>query len=127
MKMVRSVLVCQAVLLVLIVPLLTQAADKKVSQIGMKRRHTSKHHHMPPPPNDCWTPLTCPVWLQYVEAFSKVPWQEFPGGRYKVSTSKTLTATTIAGTLTELKPGGVRELHWHDAVEWALVISGTCL
>lgn len=64
---------------------------------------------------------------KYVEAFSKVPWQEFPGGRYKASTSKTLTATTIAGALTELKAGGVREAHWHDAAEWALVISGTCL
>ena len=65
--------------------------------------------------------------LQYVEAFSKVAWQEFPGGRYKASTNTTLTATTIAGSLTELKPGGVREMHWHNAVEWALVIKGTCL
>jgi len=65
--------------------------------------------------------------LQYVEAFSKVPWKEFPGGRYKASTNATLTATTIAGALTELKPGGVREIHWHDAAEWAMVIKGTCM
>lgn len=65
--------------------------------------------------------------LQYIEAFSKTPWQEFPGGRYKASTNATLTATTIAGALIELKPGGLRELHWHDAAEWAYVISGTCM
>jgi oxalate decarboxylase len=56
-----------------------------------------------------------------------VPWQDFPGGRYKASTNSTLTATTIAGSLFDLKPGGVRELHWHNAAEWAMVIKGTCL
>jgi oxalate decarboxylase/phosphoglucose isomerase-like protein (cupin superfamily) len=65
--------------------------------------------------------------LQYVEALSNVPWQNFSGGRYKASTNSTLTSTTIAGALTELKPGGIRELHWHNAVEWAMVIRGTCM
>jgi oxalate decarboxylase len=65
--------------------------------------------------------------LQYVEEFSKVPWQEFPGGRYKASTNSTLTSTTIAGALFDLKPGGVRELHWHNVPEWAVVIKGTCM
>jgi len=65
--------------------------------------------------------------LQYAEQFSKVPWQTFPGGQYKASTNSTLRATTIAGALFRLKAGGVRELHWHDVAEWAMVIDGTCM
>lgn len=64
--------------------------------------------------------------LQFVEKFSEVPWQEFPGGRYKASTNATLPGSTIAGALFQLKPGGVRELHWHDVAEWAMVIKGAC-
>jgi oxalate decarboxylase len=64
---------------------------------------------------------------QYTEAFSKVPWKEFPGGRYKASTNATLTASNIAGNLVQLKPGGMRELHWHNAAEWAVVIDGACM
>jgi oxalate decarboxylase len=33
-------------------------------------------------------------------------------------------ATTIAGVEMRLKPGAIRELHWHDAGEWALMIAG---
>uniref|UniRef100_A0A383W9E2 Cupin type-1 domain-containing protein n=1 Tax=Tetradesmus obliquus TaxID=3088 RepID=A0A383W9E2_TETOB len=64
---------------------------------------------------------------KYTEAFSKVPWQEFPGGRFKASTNATLSASTIAGALFQLKPGGLRELHWHDVAEWAVVIDGACM
>jgi oxalate decarboxylase len=33
----------------------------------------------------------------------------------------------VAGVLMSLKPGGLRELHWHaNAAEWAYVISGRC-
>jgi oxalate decarboxylase/phosphoglucose isomerase-like protein (cupin superfamily) len=61
----------------------------------------------PPPPLQHTTPRT-------------------PGGRYKASTNATLTATTIAGNLVQLKAGGLRELHWHDVAEWAFVIEGAC-
>lgn len=33
-------------------------------------------------------------------------------------------STTIAGVNMRLAAGGVRELHWHDAAEWALMLSG---
>jgi oxalate decarboxylase/phosphoglucose isomerase-like protein (cupin superfamily) len=54
---------------------------------------------------------------QYTEIFSKVPWEVFPGGRYKAQTNATLPGSAIAGSLVELFPGGLRELHWHDAAE----------
>ncbi|CAG2173462.1 unnamed protein product, partial [Oppiella nova] len=35
-------------------------------------------------------------------------------------------ATEVAGVQMRLVRGGVRELHWHPATEWAYVMSGTC-
>jgi oxalate decarboxylase len=35
-------------------------------------------------------------------------------------------ATTIAGVDMRLKPGGIRELHWHSAGEWSIVLAGSC-
>jgi oxalate decarboxylase len=34
-------------------------------------------------------------------------------------------ATTIAGVGMRLKPGAIRELHWHDAGEWAIMLAGS--
>jgi oxalate decarboxylase len=34
-------------------------------------------------------------------------------------------ATTIAGVDMRLNPGGIRELHWHSAAEWAIMLAGT--
>lgn len=33
-------------------------------------------------------------------------------------------ATTIAGVNMALTPGGVRELHWHQQAEWAIMLVG---
>src|ERR1700737_2315463 len=48
------------------------------------------------------------------------------GGSAKESTVKQLpVATSIAGVSMRLKPGGLRELHWHAiAAEWAYVVQG---
>jgi oxalate decarboxylase len=35
-------------------------------------------------------------------------------------------ATTIAGVDMRLKPGAIRELHWHNAGEWAYMLAGSC-
>jgi oxalate decarboxylase len=35
-------------------------------------------------------------------------------------------STTIAGVNMRLGPGGVRELHWHQQAEWAVMTYGTC-
>ncbi|ANY75865.1 oxalate decarboxylase [Paenibacillus ihbetae] len=34
-------------------------------------------------------------------------------------------ATTLAGVNMALTPGGVRELHWHQSAEWAIVLVGS--
>ena len=35
-------------------------------------------------------------------------------------------STTIAGVNMRLGPGGVRELHWHQQAEWAVMTYGDC-
>lgn len=35
-------------------------------------------------------------------------------------------ATKMAGVDMRLEPGGYRELHWHVAGEWSLVLNGSC-
>ena len=35
-------------------------------------------------------------------------------------------AKQLSGVQMRLISGGVRELHWHPATEWAYVMSGTC-
>ena len=35
-------------------------------------------------------------------------------------------STTIAGVKMRLGPGGVRELHWHQQAEWAVMTYGNC-
>ena len=64
---------------------------------------------------------------QYQYALGSQPLQEYPGGYYRsVSTATFPIASAISGALNILKPGGLRELHWHPADEWAIVINGTC-
>ncbi|WP_279610829.1 cupin domain-containing protein, partial [Burkholderia gladioli] len=31
---------------------------------------------------------------------------------------------TVAAALVTVKPGGLRELHWHQQAEWAIMVSG---
>ncbi|ADI11552.1 bicupin, oxalate decarboxylase family protein [Streptomyces bingchenggensis BCW-1] len=35
-------------------------------------------------------------------------------------------ATTLAGVNMRLKPGAIRELHWHKQSEWAYILEGKC-
>ena len=52
----------------------------------------------------------------------------FNGGSAQEATVKNFPVSQgIAGVSMVLKPGGLRELHWHaNAAEWAYVISGRC-
>jgi oxalate decarboxylase len=47
------------------------------------------------------------------------------GGEVKIVDSKNFPVTPIAAAIVRLKPGGLRELHWHpNADEWQYYISG---
>lgn len=49
------------------------------------------------------------------------------GGWARETTIRELPVSTeIAGVNMRLKPGGIRELHWHKEAEWAYVIAGSC-
>lgn len=60
--------------------------------------------------------------MSYIYHASKVPATEAAGGggTFKIfDTSNFPISTTISGAIFELKPGGLRELHWHpNAEEW---------
>jgi oxalate decarboxylase len=48
-----------------------------------------------------------------------------PGGWAREVTVRELpVATTLAGVNMRLKPGGIRELHWHKEAEWAFMLAG---
>jgi oxalate decarboxylase len=49
------------------------------------------------------------------------------GGWARETTTRELPISTeIAGVNMRLKPGGIRELHWHKEAEWAYMIAGGC-
>jgi oxalate decarboxylase len=49
------------------------------------------------------------------------------GGWARETTTRELPVSTeIAGVNMRMKPGGMRELHWHKEAEWGYVIAGSC-
>ncbi len=53
--------------------------------------------------------------------------EAFPGGGMRlVSQREFPTSTTLTGAVLTIKPGGLRELHWHpNAAEWQFYLSGS--
>jgi len=47
------------------------------------------------------------------------------GWTRQVTVRELPVATTMAGVDMRLKPGAIRELHWHDSAEWALMLAGS--
>lgn len=58
----------------------------------------------------------------------KQPLKEHPGGASNEATARNFPISKgMAGVSMFLKPGALRELHWHaNAAEWAYVIKGRC-
>ena len=58
----------------------------------------------------------------------KQPMKDYGGGRSNEATAKNFPISKgLAGVNMYLKPGGLRELHWHaNAAEWSYVIKGHC-
>jgi oxalate decarboxylase len=64
---------------------------------------------------------------QYWSSFNLVPKRIQNGGWARQITQDDFKiSTTIAGVNMRLGPGGVRELHWHQQAEWAIMTYGTC-
>jgi oxalate decarboxylase len=59
------------------------------------------------------------------KASSMPPTKVTPGGSVKIIDSKIFPVTPISAAIVTLKPGGLRELHWHpNADEWQYYITG---
>jgi oxalate decarboxylase len=46
------------------------------------------------------------------------------GWARQVTVNELPVATTLAGVNMHLNPGAIRELHWHSAAEWAVMLAG---
>ena len=64
---------------------------------------------------------------QYWASFNLAPKRIQNGGwARQVTQDDFKISTTVAGVNMRLGPGGVRELHWHQQAEWAVMTYGTC-
>ena len=64
---------------------------------------------------------------QYWASFNLAPKRIQNGGWARQITEDDFKiSTTIAGVNMRLGPGGVRELHWHQQAEWAIMTYGNC-
>jgi len=68
-----------------------------------------------------------PVPNSYAFYASKMePTKVTPGGSVKIVDRNNFSATGIAAAIVTLKPGGLRELHWHpNADEWQYFVKGS--
>jgi oxalate decarboxylase len=63
--------------------------------------------------------------LDYRHTMSKMKPLQLKHGSVTILDSKTFPVTTITAALVEVKPGAMRELHWHpNADEWQYYLSG---
>ena len=71
------------------------------------------------------TPTPAPPNLKF--SFATARNRLLTGGWAREITVRELPiATTMAGVNMRLKPGGIREMHWHKEAEWAYVLAGGC-
>jgi len=77
--------------------------------------------HMPLIPRRAGDPVT------FTASLDKAAIKATSGGWAREITTKGLPiATDIAGAHLYLNAGGVREMHWHNAAEWAYILAGHC-
>lgn len=63
---------------------------------------------------------------QFKYPFSMAHKRLYAGGwSHEVTVRELPIAKSLAGVLMRLTPGGIRELHWHTAAEWAIMLYGT--
>jgi oxalate decarboxylase len=74
-----------------------------------------------PPPTDHGDPRT--FWSSFSLMHRRI---QDGGWTRQVNVRDFPISTTIAGVNMRLTAGGLRELHWHKANEWALMLNGNC-
>lgn len=63
---------------------------------------------------------------QFKYPFSMAHKRLYDGGwSHEVTVRELPVATALAGVMMRLTAGGIRELHWHNAAEWAIMLYGS--
>ena len=77
-------------------------------------------------PSALYPPITdAGAMPQFKYPFSMAHKRLYDGGwSHEVTARELPISTTLAGVLMRLTAGGVRELHWHTAAEWAIMLYG---
>ena len=100
-----------------------QAADRSKTDPGPANPPLDKQN-----PDSMWPPATDSKSLvqNFKYPFSFANKRTYEGGWSREVTVRELpVSTSIAGVNMRLTAGGVRELHWHTAAEWAIVLYGS--
>jgi oxalate decarboxylase len=96
--------------------------DKSMTDPGPENaglRDISSNGFLPPPTDHGEAPE---FWNSFSVAHRRVQ----PGGwTRQVTVEDFPISKDIAGVNMRLTAGGIRELHWHEAAEWAIMLSGT--
>jgi oxalate decarboxylase len=74
----------------------------------------------PPPPTDAGELPN--LKFSFADAHTRVT---AGGWTRQVTVRELAVATTVAGVEMQLEPGAIRELHWHAAGEWAIMLAGS--
>ena len=99
------------------------AADRSRTDPGPKNPALDEQN-----PDSVWPPATDSKSLvqNFKYPFSLANKRTYEGGWSREVTVRELPVSkTLAGVNMRLTAGGVRELHWHTAAEWAIVLYGT--
>ena len=95
--------------------------DRSGSNVGPENellRQANPNTFQPPPTDHGETPA---IWTSFSTAHRRL--QE-GGWSRQVTVADFPLSKDIAGVNMRLTAGGIRELHWHDAAEWAIMLSG---
>lgn len=99
-----------------------EAREMAATDPGPKNAELDRHN-----PSAVFPPVTDAGALpQFKYPFSMAHKRLYDGGwSHEVTVRELPISTTLAGVLMRLTPGGIRELHWHAAAEWAIMLYGT--
>jgi oxalate decarboxylase len=120
-KMVLQIAPAAALAAAGLVP--AMAADRSRSDPGPQNPALDAQN-----PDSAWPPATDSKSLvpTFKYPFSFANKRTYEGGWSREVTVRELPVSkTMAGVNMRLTAGGVRELHWHTAAEWAIVLTGT--